>query len=182
MLGPGMREDGRGFTLYELLLVLLLVVLLTGLALPNLAKSVANGRVRTEVASLFRVVYLARKESIMRRSVVSICPSADGQQCSANTDWSFGWILFSNTDRDEPPRIDPGEIIMQVHRSDENLRITANRRGFTLRATDKRATNGTVVVCDRLNRVAPRAVVVSYTGRPRVALRKRNGDPYACLD
>ena len=177
-----MRENARGFTLYELLIALLLVVLLTGLAIPNFAKIVANGRVRTEVTSLFRAVYLARKESILQRTVVSICPSENGRQCSATTNWSFGWILFGNADRDEPPRVDPGEVIMQVHRSDENLRITANRRGFTLRATDKRATNGTVVVCDRLNRVAPRAVVVSYTGRPRVALRKRNGDPYACLD
>mgnify|MGYP000659294372 CR=1 FL=1 len=54
--------------------------------------------------------------------------------------------------------------------------------GFTLRATVKRATNGTFVVCDRAERAAPVALVVSYTGRPRTADADRRGNPYACAD
>ena len=177
-----MRENERGFTLYELLIVLLLIALLTGVAIPNFANLAANGRIRTEVNALFHAIHVARKESIMRRKVVSLCPSADGRQCSATLDWSLGWILFSNSDRDEPPRIDPDEPVLQVHRTQGDIRITANRRGFTLRATEKRATNGTLVVCDRKNRGVSRALVVSYTGRPRVAIRRRNGESYFCTD
>ena len=172
----------RGFTLYELLMTLVLIAIMVGIGMPSFAKMNANGRLRTEVNALFHAIHVARKESIMRRSVVSICPSFDGLTCRPGLDWSYGWIMFNNRDRDEPPRLDPGEPVLQIHRAGPNVRITANRRGFTLRATQKRATNGTIVVCDLANRVTPRALIVSYTGRPRVALEDRRGDAYTCAD
>ena len=177
-----MRRKDRGFTLYEILITLLLVVLLAGLGLPELGKLVARNRISTEVNALFHAIHLARKESIMRRQVVSICPSNDGARCAPGRDWSRGWIMFNNRDRDEPPQIDPGDPVLQVHEIGDDLRITANRRGFTLRATQKRATNGTLVVCDAASRVAPKALVVSYTGRPRVAFQTPRGAPYQCAD
>jgi type IV fimbrial biogenesis protein FimT len=90
--------------------------------------------------------------------------------------------MFENTDRDEPPRRDPGEALLQSHRVGENIQVMANRRGFTLRATQKRATNGTFVVCDQADRTVPVALVVSYTGRPRVTRQTRRGEPYSCAD
>ncbi len=118
----------------------------------------------------------------MRRQVVSICPSPDGLTCEPSLDWSTGWLMFENDDRDEPPRRGPGEALLQAHKVAANVRITANRRGFTLRATQKRATNGTIVICDQAGRVTPRALVVSYTGRPRVTLETTRGEPYKCTD
>ena len=177
-----MQRPTRGFTLYEMLITLLLMVLLAGLGLPELGKLAARNRISTEVNALFHAIHLARKESIMRRQVVSICPSNDGSRCAPGRDWSRGWIMFNNRDRDEPPRIDPGEPVLQVHEVGADLRITANRRGFTLRATHKRATNGTIVVCDAASRAAPKALVVSYTGRPRVAFQTPRGKPYECAD
>lgn len=177
-----MRKLNRGLTLYELLVTLFLVAALVGVAVPSFDKLSANARIRTELNALFHAIHLARKESIMRRSVVSICPSNDGLTCQPDLDWSQGWIMFSNLDRDEPPRIDPDEAILQVYQSGAKVRISANRRGFTLRATERRATNGTIVVCDWKNRVTPRALVVSYTGRPRVALKTRDGQAYSCPD
>ena len=177
-----MRRPSRGFTLYEILITLLLMTLLASLGLPELGKLVARNRISTEVNALFHAIHLARKESIMRRQVVSICPSNDGASCAPGRDWSGGWIMFNNRDRDEPPRIDPDEPVLQVHGIGKDVRITANRRGFTLRATQKRATNGTFVVCDAASRVPPKALVVSYTGRPRVAFRTPRGEPYECAD
>ncbi|MGI9270298.1 MAG: GspH/FimT family pseudopilin [Woeseiaceae bacterium] len=177
-----MRQQRKGFSLYELLVTLTLIAILVGLGMPSFAKITASARLRTEVNALFHAVHVARKESIMRRSVVSICPSIDGRTCTAALDWSDGWIMFNNIDRDEPPALDPNEPILQIHRTGSRVRITANRRGFTLRATQKRATNGTIVVCDKAGRVRPRALVVSYTGRPRVAIEDRRGNNYQCAD
>ncbi len=176
-----MRPRRNGFTLYELLLTMTLVAIVVGLALPSFDKIIANGRLRIEVDALFHAIHLARQESVIRRQVVSICPSFDGSTCTASLDWSGGWIMFNNLDRDDPPARDPGEAVLQVHRADA-VRMTANRRGFTLRSTELRATNGTIVVCDPAGRVTPRALVVSYTGRPRVALADTRGNPYACAD
>jgi type IV fimbrial biogenesis protein FimT len=127
-------------------------------------------------------VHLARKESIMRRRVVSLCPSADGRQCQPGHDWSGGWLMFENQDGDEPPMVDGSEAILGIHTTHDSVRLVANRRGFTLRATFLRATNGTFVICDRAARIPPKALVVSYTGRPRVAFETSSGASYACAD
>ena len=118
-----MRGSHSGFTLYELLLTLTLIAILVGLGLPSFAKVAANSRLRAEVNALFHAIHVARKESIMRRSVVSICPSVDGLNCQPGKDWSGGWIMFNNRDRDQPPELDPGEPVLQVHTVTENVRI-----------------------------------------------------------
>jgi len=163
-------------------MTLALVAIILGLGLPSFSGMAARNRLHVEVNALFHAIHLARKESIMRKRVVSLCPSPDGVNCAPGRDWSTGWLMFENTDRDEPPYRDRGEPLLQAHIVGENVRIMANRRGFTLRATQKRATNGTFVVCDRAARVVPVALVVSYTGRPRVTQRTRRGEPYKCAD
>lgn len=175
-----MSMKTHGYTLYELLITLLLVALLSAIALPSFSAGIARQRQRAEINALFHAVHVARKESIMRRRVVSICPSNDAATCGDDADWSVGWLMFENTDRDWPPRIDPGEAILQHHAVDAETKIDANRPGFTLRATFLRATNGTIIVCDRHDRIPARAVVISYSGRPRVALKTRAGKPYSC--
>ena len=107
-------------------------------------------------------------------------PSPDGSRCLPGTDWSRGWLMFENKDRDSPPRVDIDEPILRRHTVHDSVRINANRRGFTLRATFLRATNGTIVVCDRAGRIRPKGLVVSYTGRPRVAIATPAGKPYSC--
>ena len=177
-----MWQRSRAFTLYELLMTLALVALIVGLGLPSFSGLAARNRQHVEINALFHALHLARKESIVRRRVVSICPSLDGLSCEPSRDWSTGWLMFENTDKDEPPRRDPGEPLLQTHSVAENIQIKANRRGFTLRATQKRATNGTFVVCDRGDRAMPKALVVSYTGRPRVTTETTRGEPYSCAD
>ena len=177
-----MKRTYPGFTLYELLMTLALVGIVLAAGLPAFSGTLARQRQAIEINALFHAVHLARKESIVRRKVVSLCPSPDGESCESTTDWSAGWIMFENTDRDEPPRRDAGEPLLQAHIVSENVQILANRRGFTLRATQKRATNGTFVVCDRADRAVPVALVVSYTGRPRVTQKTRRGESYSCAD
>ena len=177
-----MRQGRCGYTLYEVLMTLALIAVLVGVGLPSFAGIAARSRISVEINALFHAIHVARKESIMRHRVVSLCPSVDGVNCNPGRDWSSGWLMFENTDADVPPRRDEGEALLQVHKVDELVRISANRRGFTLRATVKRATNGTFVVCDRADRATPTALVISYTGRPRVTRETVRGDPYACAD
>jgi len=171
-----------GYSLYELLITLGLVSVLMLLGLPTFGSLTADKRLRVEVDALFRAVYLARSESIARRRVVSLCPSLDGQYCSGGYDWSSGWILFVNKGRQNPLLRDDDELLLRYHRVGKTARISANRRGFSLRATELRATNGTIVFCDHAGRTENRALVISYTGRPRVTRKDTNGRPYECAD
>lgn len=171
-----------GFSLFEAMLSITLLSITTAMAVPYFASLTARSQQRVEIDALFHAIHLARKESIVRRKVVSLCPSQDGATCAASREWSSGWLMFENTDRDSPPMIDPGEAVLRQHLASPNVRIVANRRGFTLRATFLRATNGTLVFCDRYGRTPSKALVVSYTGRPRVADHTQNGDLYSCTD
>ena len=173
-------KTAGGFSLLELLMTVALAALVLTLGLPSFGNLVADKRLRAETDALFHAVHLARKASIVRRRAVSLCPSADGRSCDDVSDWSRGWILFADADRDQPPQVDPGEDVLMVHAVDPRVRIQANRRAFTLRSTELRATNGTFVICDRTGRAEPRALVVSYTGRPRVTRETRRGDAYEC--
>jgi type IV fimbrial biogenesis protein FimT len=177
-----MRARDRGYTLLELMLTIAVAAVVLTLGLPSFSALKARNAQRVEINALFHAVHLARKGSIMRKQVVSLCPSADGSACNPGSDWSGGFLVFENSDRDEPPELDDGEIVLYRHRASRSVKITANRRGFTLRATFLRATNGTLVICDRAARVPPKALVISYSGRPRVAERTPRGAPYSCAE
>jgi len=177
-----MREirTSFGYSLYELLMTLALFATVVALGVPSFASIVANHRLRTEIDHLFHAVHHARKESVVRRRVVTLCPTADGENCGV--DWSAGWMMFVNIDRDWPAKREADEPVIKWIRTQPENRIVANRRSFSLRSIDLRATNGTLIFCDRADRARPRALVISYTGRPRVAYEDRRGRPYSCPD
>lgn len=172
----------RGYSLYELLATLALTSTVLLVGVPSFEGIVAEQRLRTETDRLFHAVHLARKASVVRRRAVSLCASADGTACDGDGDWSRGWIVFVDEDRDSPPARDDGEALLIARRIDPRVRLRANRRAFTFRSTELRATNGTLVLCDRAGGDRSRALVISYTGRPRVTRQDRRGDPYSCAD
>jgi type IV fimbrial biogenesis protein FimT len=173
-----MRLRTRAFTLYELLITLALLTILVALGLPTISNLAAKSRQSAEINTLFHAFHQARKESIMRRRVVSLCPSLDGRTCAKTTDWSEGWLLFF----DPAGTGWPGDGIVLRHTVSDTVRISANRRIFTARGTRKRTTNGTLVFCDRRERTGAKALVISYTGRPRVAERRTDGSAWTCAD
>ena len=176
------KSGSSGFSLYELLMTMALAALVLTLGIPSFGSILANHRLKVEVDALFHAVHLARKSSIVRRRVVTLCPSRNGIDCEPGFDWSNGWMMFVNTDRDQPVARDDDEAVLSHHTVDRNARIMSNRKTFTLRSTELRATNGTLVFCDREGRGAARALVISYTGRPRVTRQDRRGMPYTCPD
>ncbi len=171
-----------GFSLFELIMTLGLFAVILTVGVPSFGAIVANHRLRVDVDALFHAIHHARKESVVRRRVMTICPTIDGVICGPGHDWSAGWMIYVNIDRDWPAARDPNEPVIKWFQVYPENRIVANRRSFSLRSTELRATNGTLIFCDRAGRARPRALVVSYTGRPRVAYEDTRGRPYRCPD
>lgn len=176
------RNAIRGYSLLELMMTLGLITVILTLGVPSFGNIVANQRLMAEINALFHDIHLARKESVVRRRVVSLCPTLGGDTCEPGSDWSAGWMMFVNLDRDWPAVRDSGEPVLRRYQVSRPTRIVANRRSFSLRSTELRATNGTVVFCDPAGRGTARALVISYTGRPRVAYKNRRGRSYECAD
>lgn len=174
------RGPVRGYSLFELVMTVALAALVVGLGLPSFSSLAADKRLRVETDALFHAIHLARKASVVRRRVVSLCPSRSLSRCDGGSDWSSGWIMYENIGRTSVDRRDPDETLLAMHRVGDTVEIRANRSAFAFRSTHLRATNGTFTVCDRGGRARSRAVVVSYTGRPRVATTDSRGEAYVC--
>ncbi|MDH3640948.1 MAG: GspH/FimT family pseudopilin [Gammaproteobacteria bacterium] len=172
----------RGYSLYQLMVSLAIIAFGMGVAVPGLSELIQDSR-RTRQVNLFvHSVHLAKSEAHKRAQFVSLCKSPDGEQCTGAGPWSDGWIVFVNRDKDDPARVDRGEEILYTHRKWENGLITGNRQTFSFRPFRKRSTNGTFIFCDRRGSRAARAVIVSYTGRPRASDRAPNGSALVCPD
>jgi type IV fimbrial biogenesis protein FimT len=171
-----------GATLIELILTLSIVAILSAIAAPNLGHLLRSSARTAVVNDFMHAIYLARSKAIMTNGVVSICRSADGITCTTLTsNWEGGWIVFQNTDRDQPANRDAGEAI--IHRNDgwRGGSITSNRVAFSFRPTSQADVNGTIVFCDRQGGPDDaRAIIISHTGRPRVARRDASNRPLEC--
>ena len=78
----------HGYSLLELLMTIAIAAIVITLGLPSFGALKARNAQRVELNALFHAVHLARKGSIVRKQVVSICPTADGTACSPGRDWS----------------------------------------------------------------------------------------------
>lgn len=170
----------RGLTLLEMLVALVVLAVLSGAAIPFMRTLLLEARMTEAVNALVHAIHAARQlaQAEMRDAVV--CRSTSALQCAPPGDWSDGWIVFVNRDGDEPPAVDKGEPIVLAHQRGPVLSMTSNRRAYVLHPSYLRATNGTVVFCDERGGDSARAVVVSYTGRPRVSDRSASGKRLAC--
>jgi type IV fimbrial biogenesis protein FimT len=86
----------NGFTLYELLITMLIVGVVLGLGLPNLTAFTQNSRVTTTANDLHSSLYLARSEAARAKTNITICGSLTPMAANAQCDGTFddGWIIF----------------------------------------------------------------------------------------
>jgi type IV fimbrial biogenesis protein FimT len=170
-----------GTTLVELLTTLTIVAILATVAVPSLHVFQLNSRRAAVVNGFLHSLFLARSEAIKRGQIVSVCRSSDGKNCESGTgDWRSGWIVFANRDRDDPPERDSGEDVITSSGGWPGGSITSNRRAYSFRPTTQGVVNGTIVFCDARGSSYARAIIISHTGRPRVAQRDSADKPLRC--
>ena len=169
-----------GLTLMELLFTMAIAAILITVAVPGFSGLVLNTRMTAHVNRFVHDIHLAKQSAHRRMQHIVLCKSSDGRQCNHDRQWHEGWLVFVNLNRDRPPRVNPGEPILASNPAFESGTITANRPDFVFRAFEARSTNGTLTFCDRRGSDAARAVIVSYTGRPRVATVTAGNKPLTC--
>lgn len=174
-------SSSSGLTLLEALFTTAVAVVLLAVGVPAFDALVLDTRRTAHVNDLVTAIQLARSHAIRSGRPVALCQSAAQQRCDGDeAGWHGGWMVFVNTDRDRPAEIDGGEQVLLRHGALKGATAHANRDAFQFRVFQRYSTNGTVVFCDRRGDRAARAVIVSTTGRPRVADRRADGTPLRC--
>lgn len=157
-----------GLTLLELLVVLAIVSVVAAIGAPPLEQWLARQRVAVTLQSLQADLQRARHEAVLRNRPVVLCGSGDGRDCAPGA-WPGGWIVFVNDDDDRPARRDAGEALLAVQAGQPRVALASNRAAYAFRGDLRRATNGSVIACDTAGGVPARLLVVSFTGRARIA-------------
>ena len=180
------KRHQSGFTLYELLITLLVIGVVLSLGVPNMQEFTANSRLTTTSNDLHTSFLLARSEAVRARTNVTICAidtaALPPLQPACGGTFDDGWMVFVDTDGDIVR--DAGEVIVRSFPAiDPALNISTNGGAnyFSFAGTGLGRGNvaGTAlvsaVVCDsRGNQQeagtdsAARALVATPTGRAAV--------------
>ncbi len=167
-------------TLIELMLALSVLAIISIATIPGLSTLIYNVRMSSSVNGLIHSLHNARQNARVTGIATAVCSSSDGKQCQTDNQWEKGWLVFANSDADEPPQVDADELILEVRGPIRNMHISANRHAFIMRPFGLRSTNGTFTWCDRRGSDYARAVVVSFTGKPRINSAAASNSPVDC--
>jgi type IV fimbrial biogenesis protein FimT len=96
------KRHQNGFTLYELLITMLIVGVVLSLGVPNLSEFTANSRLSSSANDLHASFQLARSASARSKTNITICASANALAAGANCGgtWDQGYIVFIDDDGD----------------------------------------------------------------------------------
>ena len=124
-----------GFTLYELLITMIIVGVVMSYGMVNLSDFTKNGRMTATANDLHAAFHMARSEAARAKTNITICGSADPMGAGADCDgtWDQGYIVFIDSDGDLL-RAGATETILRRHdviESGVNLRIANNATYFS---------------------------------------------------
>ncbi|MEO5378649.1 MAG: GspH/FimT family pseudopilin [Magnetococcus sp. DMHC-6] len=111
---PSLPPSKNGFTLIELIVVLSIAGILTGMGVPVLYDLIQNNRLISQVNNFVASLQYARSEAVRRGERVSLCPSLDLLTCSTGGgEWGEGWIVFA--DGHTPGTLDGDDELLRVN-------------------------------------------------------------------
>jgi type IV fimbrial biogenesis protein FimT len=177
------RENG--FTLYELMITVLIVGLVLSFGIPNFNEFTANSRMTSTANDLHSAFHMARSEAARAKTNITICASKNSTAADPDCDGTFndGWIVFQDPDGDGAH--DTGEAVLRIQppvNEGVNIDTAGDAPYFSFASTGLGRGNitgdepvSTALICDeRGNAIAPggrsaaRAVIITPLGRAAV--------------
>ncbi|HET9843587.1 MAG TPA: GspH/FimT family pseudopilin [Gammaproteobacteria bacterium] len=109
-----MKQKNLGFTLIEMMIAIVMLVIVMTVAIPSMQSTIQNNRISGLTNELSSSLNLARSEAIKRGVSVSICAAnASFNGCSNN--WGTGWLIFVNPDENATFANNASEVLLRVH-------------------------------------------------------------------
>lgn len=187
--GPYMLQkrprDELGFTLIELLVTIAIGAIVTAFALPSMRYTILTNRVASTSMSLQADLAYARSEAVRSGKDIIVCPAnvlsgSTPSSCGGTTDWSQGWIVFADADRNDTK--DATEIVLRQRVPEKNIKITGTTSDvssspFLVKSTPNGEfpRYGTITVCG--NGLASFDVIIQMSGNIRSAASSSTSCP-----
>lgn len=165
----------RGFTLVELLVVIVLLAIAMALAAPAFRDLLRDVRRAAVLGTLSHAMHAARTAAASSGRSIRLCATRDGRSCSGETRWGPG--LLQRPASDEPAAL---LRVIPLPTGRGAPIVVANRDFVEFAPLAPAATTATVTVCDDRGAAEARALIVSRTGRLRVSDRSASGAPLTC--
>lgn len=167
----------RGFTLYELLIVVAISSLLLTVGVGSFDRYIGTTQADTIINKLRTALSLARTEAVKRAASVVVCRvgalpgQCAGTVSSGHHDWSEGWLLFVDRDRDREFDLAAGDELLRVFPAIESRFVLKWGRGDFIAyqgSGSLNSRNGSFCLGD-LDDIAAfrRELVIPYSGRVR---------------
>ncbi len=160
-----------GVTAVELAVTLAIAALLASLAVPGFASLRRSVGVSSAANELVWALHLARSSARLRGQAVTVCLSRDEKQCIATPDAAAeGWLVFHPAGQAAATQLIAAGPPLHSYHLPEGVTVTASRPAVTFWPVSRAGSTSTFQLCDVENRTPGRSIVVSQTGRPRVAV------------
>ena len=152
----------RGFTLLELIIVLIISMLLITIGIPGFQTLMQNNRLTSVASNIQSHLLFARSQSISLVNYITICP-LQSNQCSNN--WIAGLDIF--IDGNQSKTYDSGEVLLKSGESfntNDTLVFPASSITYT---PDGQITGSSAVFryCTEDSRIG---VNIAYSGRAKI--------------
>lgn len=165
------RHGSTGFTLTELLVSLSILTLLTALAAPSFGSMLNRNKVLAQSNTLLLSLATARSAAVLHREMVHVCQLANratprcSSDYSAYRDWSRGWMVFMDLDRDGEYS-DKDELVY-VFDGSPQIKLVFNQRGRLRFFPNGRARSAGFTICDS-GAEFYHHIYILYSGRTRI--------------
>ena len=169
-----MVKHSNGFTLLELVIIIVILGITMAIAAPSLGTMIKNNRISSDINDFVAALQFAKAESAARITPVSLCKrNTAGTGCVAGGGWQQGWIVFSDANGDAA--VNGDDAVLMSHEPLDSRTTFVGTAGvataITYQPTGTTSVTSTevLVMCDDRGLMeASRAVLVTITGRGSV--------------
>ncbi len=162
-----------GFTLIELMVVLVIAGIIAATAMPSMQAFVQNNRIKSQMFDLLNAVNVARIEAVKRRTTVSLCRSDDNTDLTptcggtANT-WTTGWLVFEDDDEDGVYDSTDDTIILKGGEAGSGVAVMATSNTLIYQTDGSVNTITRFAICDDRGENFGRQIDVMRVGRANI--------------
>jgi type IV fimbrial biogenesis protein FimT len=178
-----MCKSSKGFTLVELMIVVGILAIIAGFAVPEFSSMIKNGRLSSVVNDFNASLQLAKSESVARVSAVTVC-KANGafNDCVAGGNWNQGWIMF--TDANGDASVNGTDTVLNLHEGLQTSGFTlvgkhaevSNTITFNPSGTTSITTIRAIIACDDRGFGYSKGLIITITGRASAMKGSETGE------